>query len=158
MAQTGFIYKLACKNPSIKEIYVGSTKNLRVRKSQHKHHCNNNNDFMVYQFIRDNGNFENWDIIQLEQVEFNTKFELRARERHYIESLNASLNQTIPNRSHTESDKNWHDNNRAILNLKIDCACGGKYTAVNKSTHLKTKRHTHFLDSQKVITELNNEL
>ena len=141
MAQTGFIYKLACKNPSIKEIYVGSTKNLRVRKSQHKHHCNNNNDFMVYQFIRNNGGFNNFDIIQLEQVEFNT-----------------SLNQTIPNRSHTESDKNWHDNNRAILNLKIDCACGGKYTAVNKSTHLKTKKHTHFLDSQKVITELNNEL
>ena len=47
---------------------------------------------MVYQFIRYNGNFENWDIIQLEQVEFNTNFEVRARERHYIESLNASLN------------------------------------------------------------------
>ncbi len=69
MAQTAFIYKLACKNPSIKEIYyVGSTKNLGVRKSQHKHHCNYNNDFMVFQFFRNNGGFNNWDIVQLNKL------------------------------------------------------------------------------------------
>ena len=36
MTQAGFIYKLCCIDPAIKEIYVGSTKNLRVRKNQHK--------------------------------------------------------------------------------------------------------------------------
>ena len=96
MSQVGFVYKLCCIDPEIKEIYVGSTKNLRVRKSDHKRNCNNENkkeyNFNVYQFIRANGGFSNFDIIQLERVEFNTRHELHARERHYIELLKATLN------------------------------------------------------------------
>ena len=106
MTQLGFVYKLCCIDPEIKEIYVGSTKNLRVRKNQHKHYCNNENEkkynFNVYQFIRANGGFNNWSIIQLERVEFNTKYELHARERYYIELLKAGLNKFIPTRTYKE--------------------------------------------------------
>ncbi len=106
MTQVGFVYKLCCIDPEIKEIYVGSTKNLRVRKNQHKYICTNendkNNNCNVYQFIRANGGFNNWSIIQLERVEFNTKYELHARERHYIELLKASLNKVIPTRTLNE--------------------------------------------------------
>ncbi len=112
MTQVGFIYKLCCIDPEIKEIYVGSTKNLRVRKNQHKTRCNNQNDAKfnvhVYQFIRGNGGFSNFDIIQLERVEFNTKYELRARERHYIELLTASLNKQIP----TVSENKYYEENK----------------------------------------------
>ncbi len=112
MTQVGFVYKLCCIDPEIKEIYVGSTKNLRVRKNQHKTNCNNANSdkhhFKVYQFIRANGGFSNFDIIQLERFEFNTKYELHARERHYIESLKASLNRFIP----TRSTKEYHEENK----------------------------------------------
>ena len=83
MAQTGYIYKLCCRDPTIKDVYVGSTKNLRVRKNQHKTNCNNENlkfyNYNVYRFIRDNGSFDNWDLIQLEEVEYNTRAELSAR-------------------------------------------------------------------------------
>ena len=79
MTQVGFVYKLCCNDPEIKEIYVGSTKNLRVRKNKHKYSCTNENDkkhkLNVYQFIRANGGFSNFDIIQLERFEFNTKYE-----------------------------------------------------------------------------------
>ena len=106
MTQVGFVYKLCCIDPEIKEIYVGSTKNLRVRKSSHKSTCESENskdyDCNVYQFIRAKGGFTNWDIVQLEQVEFNTKYELRARERHYIELLKANLNTRIPTRTNRE--------------------------------------------------------
>ncbi len=112
MTQIGFVYKLCCIDPEIKEIYVGSTKNLRVRKSDHKRSCNNENkkeyNFNVYQFIRANGGFTNWDIIQLEQVEFNTKYELHARERYYIETLKSSLNKQIPTRTKDE----WNEDNK----------------------------------------------
>ncbi len=90
-------------DPEIEEIYVGSTKNLRVRKGQHKVCCNNANtkqyNFNVYQFIRANGGFSKWDLIQLERFEYNTRNELNARERYYFETLKATLNKQIPARS-----------------------------------------------------------
>ena len=50
------IYKLCCKNPEIKEEYVGSTTNFTRRKTEHKGTCNNENgkkfNIPVYVFIR----------------------------------------------------------------------------------------------------------
>ena len=98
------IYKICCKDINIKEIYVGSTANeLRKRKSKHKSDCNNVNshsyNLNVYKFIRNNGGFSNWDIVEIEKYNCNDKQELHKRERFYIELLGASLNSQIPNRS-----------------------------------------------------------
>jgi hypothetical protein len=116
MTQIGFIYKLCCIDPEIKEIYVGSTINLRVRKYRHKCDCTNENsknyNCNVYQFIRAKGGFSNWSIIQLERFEFNTRHELHARERHYVELLKASLNTVIPSRTLHEY---YVDNKEKIL-------------------------------------------
>ena len=42
--QNSLIYKIICKNTNIKEIYIGSTSNFRLRKYHHKSCCNNEND------------------------------------------------------------------------------------------------------------------
>ena len=47
-------------------------------------------------------------LLNEERFEFNTKYELHARERHYIESLKASLNRSIP----TRSTKEYHEENK----------------------------------------------
>ena len=111
------IYKICCKDINIKEIYVGSTANeLRKRKSKHKSDCNNVNshsyNLNVYKFIRNNGGFSNWDIVEIEKYNCNDKQELHKRERFYIELLGASLNSQIPNRSKKEYDE---DNKDKIL-------------------------------------------
>ncbi len=162
MSQVGFIYKLCCNDPEIKEVYVGSTKNLRVRKGQHKNRCNNENDKShncnIYQFIRSNGGFENWNIIQLERFEFNTKYELHARERHYIELLKASLNKYIPTRTDKEyreenkdqikeNNKIHYEENKEFYNKKTDCECGGSHNYTNKTRHIKTARHQNYVNS-----------
>jgi len=103
----GKIYKLCCKNVNVKEIYIGSTCNeLKVRKYNHKTKCNNEKskcyNYNVYQYIRANGGFENWDIVLVEEYNCNDKMELHQRERYYIELLQASLNSYIPNRSQKE--------------------------------------------------------
>ena len=112
MSKTGFIYKLAHNDPEIKEIYIGSTDNLRLRKSSHKHCCNTETNksynFRVYQFIRSNGGFSNFNIFQIEEIKYNTKYELHARERYHIELLNPSLNKATPNRTHQE----WEEKNK----------------------------------------------
>ena len=91
------IYKLCCKNPEIKQIYIGSTANeIRKRKNQHKSDCYNKNresyNLYVYQFIRDNGGFQNWSMIIIENYPCENKRKLEQRERYFIELLNATLN------------------------------------------------------------------
>ena len=118
-----YIYKLCCKDINIKEIYVGSTTNIRNRKLQHKTRCNNNNDknhnLNVYQFIRNNGGFENWDMILVENYNTTDNIELRKRERYWKEYLNATLNNKLPYKTHEDEllrKKDYHKNNKDIIN------------------------------------------
>ena len=111
------IYKICCRNPDIKEIYVGSTTNFYRRKQQHKSICNNSNNkkynLNVYKFIRANGNWDNWDMIIIEKFECNDKLELHKKERDILEQLGATLNSQIPNRS----IKEWKDNNKEYFKV-----------------------------------------
>jgi len=94
--EKGMIYKLCCKDANITEIYIGSTVNKYRRKSNHKSTCNNPNsisyNLYVYQFIRENGGFENWDLVILEEYSAQNKGELVWKEREWIERLKPSLN------------------------------------------------------------------
>ena len=80
---TADVYKLCCLDPNVSAIYVGSTRSWRHRKHCHKFNCNNENSkkftTYVYQFIRDNGGFENWDMISLFNGQFETKRELEKK-------------------------------------------------------------------------------
>lgn len=94
------IYKIVCKNTAVIDLYVGSTTNFTKRKCSHKEACTNANskkhNFNVYQFIRDNGNWDNWDMILIEYYPCNTELEKLQRERYWIEELKATLN-TVKN-------------------------------------------------------------
>lgn len=112
----GFIYKICCNDLDIKEIYVGSCGSLRDRKWKHKFCCTTETDpkynYPIYQYIRENGGWNNFDLIILERYEYTEKYELRARERYYVELLKASLNSVIPNRNKKEY---YQDNKEKIL-------------------------------------------
>ena len=45
---TCVIYCIKCKDPSVTDIYIGHTKNKRVRKSQHKYDCTNELNIYLY--------------------------------------------------------------------------------------------------------------
>jgi len=98
--EESIIYKLCCKDTDITEIYIGSTCNFSRRKSAHKSNCNNINsrncNLNVYKFIRNNGGFENWDMICVEQYEATDKRDLEMRERYWIDTLNSKLNCNRP--------------------------------------------------------------
>lgn len=103
------IYKLCCKDPSITEIYVGNTTNFRNRKNCHKSRCNTPTyEAYVYQFMRDHGGFDNWDMIEVCRVECLDKRDAERVERKHIEELGATLNMVIP----TRSGKEWTETNR----------------------------------------------
>ena len=122
MNNTGFVYKLVSKDIDVKECYVGSTVNTRIRKAHHKSDCNNVNgklyNYRVYQYIRDNSGFTNWDLIVLETVQYNQKYELKSRERHHMELLGATLNTNVPNRNKAEYNKQYQQDNAEHLAQK----------------------------------------
>ena len=94
--EKGMIYKLCCKDANTTEIYIGSTVNKYRRKGNHKHICSNPNhrsyNLYVYQFIRENGGFDNWDLVILEEYSTQNKGELVWKEREWIELLKPALN------------------------------------------------------------------
>jgi len=91
------IYKLV-KNDDYENanVYVGSTTDFTSRKSQHKYTCCNQNNklynFKVYQNIRENGGWENWNMIEIEKYPCNDKREAEAREEYWRCEFNARLN------------------------------------------------------------------
>jgi hypothetical protein len=93
---TYYIYKIVCNDVSITDFYVGSTTCFRKRKYSHKTSCNNPNNsnynFKIYQIIRDNGNWDNWRMVIIEEMIDATKIQAHIREEHYRLELCANLN------------------------------------------------------------------
>jgi hypothetical protein len=104
--EKSIIYKLCCKDPSITDEYVGSTVNFTRRKCCHKCRCNSENgkhyNLKVYQYIRENGGWDNWDMVEVEKYNAEDKQDLHSRERFWFEELGATLNTQMPLRSATE--------------------------------------------------------
>jgi hypothetical protein len=110
------IYKIVCNDLNITDVYVGHTTNFIKRKALHKSDCNNINrkayNFKIYNTIRNNGDFENWSMIEIEKYPCNDINEACSRERYYYELLNAKLNTNYPARNKTEYNKDYYQDNK----------------------------------------------
>jgi len=110
-------YIIVCKDDNIKDCYVGKTKNFKKRIQIHKSDCNNINrkiyNIKLYQYMRENGNINNWNFIQIEKGEYDNK-DSAIKERELIEKFNATLNIVIPSRTRKE----YEENNREIIKEK----------------------------------------
>lgn len=110
------IYKICCKDPEIKDCYVGSSIDFNNRKLRHKYNCNDENNgkynLYVYQFIRNNGGWNNWEIIVIERYNAVDKLDSLNRERFLIEELKANLNKNIPLKTDKEYKKKYREQNK----------------------------------------------
>lgn len=92
------IYMIYCKDENVKDIYIGSTKNLTNRITTHKKICtkeqHRNYKTYLYQFIRDNGGFENFSFKILNQIEYIDDIISRKQEQCYIDCYKPTLNTT----------------------------------------------------------------
>lgn len=106
------IYKIVCNDLNITDCYVGQTTNFTKRKNQHKSVCSNSHahahNRRLYSFIRNNGNWDNWEMIEIEKYPCIDNNEATAKERKWFEQLQATLNYAVPNRS----DKEYHEENK----------------------------------------------
>jgi len=124
-------------------VYIGSTfqKYITTRLASHvsdyKKYLNNKYHYVTSFEILKNGNY---DIVLIENFSCETKEQLHAKERYYIESMSC-VNKFIPNRSPTE----WHKENYIKNRDKISERKKEYYTQ-NKdkiSEYKKEYRSTH---------------
>ena len=87
------IYKIFSENHD--ELYIGATCYFTIRKSRHKHNCNKDNserhNLKVYDFIRNNGNWNNWKMEVIEVCNVENKQQLSEIERRYYYNYNKEL-------------------------------------------------------------------
>ena len=111
-------YKIVCKDTTIADCYVGHTTDFTKRKYQHKAKCNDEKDrhynIYLFQFIRDNGGWVNWEMVNIDTISCKDSLEAKSIERDFTEKLKATLNIRRPIRTNeetAESKKIWRDNN-----------------------------------------------
>lgn len=100
------LYKICCRDYSITNLYVGHTTNLSSRRSKHKNNCNDetskNHNLNIYKYIRENGGWDNWQLIKIEDFSCSCVDDALKRERYWLETLGATLNKNIPTRTQKE--------------------------------------------------------
>lgn len=151
------VYCISCKNSNIKEVYIGSTRNLKNRMYQHKQKSKNFPNRKIYKFINSNGGWNNWEYKickVLKKTEDGCFFE-----RQFIDNSENTLNIVMPYLSENERlnyYKNYRENNKEKFQIykkkyrqkMFICECGSNICFNNRSTHFKTKKHINFINKK----------
>ncbi len=160
------LYKIVCKDTNINDIYIGHTTNFNSRKNDHKKNCNNEKNehynLKVYQFIRNNGGFENWEIIKIEDYPCENKLEALKRENYLVKELKSSLNSDIPGRTYKE----WYKDNKKNIAKKMKEYCeknkeilaekAKEYYEINKQL-IAERMKEYREDNKEIIAKINKE-
>lgn len=148
------IYKIVCKDVDIKECYVGQTTNFSKRKASHKSNCINtkqeHHNCYVYQFMREHGNWNNWDMVEVEKYLATDKLDAHKRERYWIETLGAKLNKAIP----TRTDKEYYEANKEQIKEYYE---QNKEQILKKNSLYREQNKESYVESQKKHYEKNRD-
>lgn len=126
------IYKIFCKDPNVTDIYIGHTTDMKQRYRLHRSNCNvetsKGYNYKIYKIIRENGGWNNWEMVIIENFPCEDVNQARDRERYWIEKESSSMNMIIPNRSKKEYSKIY-----AIVNKEKIAEKSKIYRAENKA-------------------------
>lgn len=157
--QTAKIYKI-CDNNDTKR-YIGSTTEKYLsnrmgghRKAYHRWKAGKVPKVRSYEIFEEFG-LDNCHIVLLEELDFVSRDQLRAREAHYIQTLEC-VNKNLPSRTkqqwneeHPNYYRDYYEQNKERLCATKSCECGGEYSIVTKAQHFRTKMHKYFIETGK---------
>ena len=143
------IYMLKKKDDYDNEnVYIGSTYDFIRRKHSHKNSCNNPNhkdyNMKVYQYIRNNGGWNEFNMIVIENYPCNCKEELVKKEDEIICKINCKLNS---NRAKRSKKERYEDNRNKIKEQSK------QYYQNNKEKRLKQKKEYYENNKNKVLEQ-----
>jgi len=117
-------YRFVCDDPNIINTYVGHTTNFIRRKSRHKDCCicqkYKRYHNRVYQVIRDNGGWDNWNMIEIHRQFCIDDVDARKKEQEFIEYYNCDMNSRNAYTSRIDYMKNQVEYSRKRREEKLD--------------------------------------
>jgi hypothetical protein len=159
------IYKIHSLDPAITDFYVGSSTNMTKRRYEHKKRSLQTSDSsaerghnaLLYKHIRANGGWEGWDMVLVEHYPCDNRTALEIRERHWIETLGATLNKNKPAGSAVASGQSGYSKHithrarqhsretreRAKVRARerVECECGVMVPRCNYARHCRSAKH-----------------
>ena len=128
-------------------VYVGSTTNFTKRKQHHKERCLNPNDkkhkCKVYVSIRENGGWENWNMIKICDYPCNNRREAEQEEDRYMILMKSNLHMRRP--FQTPETKKEYNDIRKDIKKEYD-----KVRRTEKADEIKAKkREAYHRDKEK---------
>tara|TARA_R100000951_G_C2559174_1_gene155033 strand:- start:43 stop:654 length:612 start_codon:yes stop_codon:yes gene_type:complete len=155
------IYKLVHKDDVDNEnIYIGSTTDFRNRKHRHKYNCNSvkhkESEVKKYQYIRDNGGWDNWVMVEIEKYPCNDKREAETRERYWIEHYKSTLNDVIPTGT-TDLDYKKTKCKKYYGKYKDKILENRKTYYQEKSEEIKQRRKQYYKENSDIILQKERE-
>lgn len=168
------IYHIRCKITK-RVIYVGSSCDFINREKKHRYNCCNNEssdkyNLPIYKYIRENGGFENYEIIPVSFHNLNNIVELRILEQQEIDKHDGLLNcyyavrtnkqYRIDNKEkinerkkqyridNKDKIKQFYIDNKEKINEKVNCDCGCIVSQYNLIRHKKTKKHLDLITTK----------
>jgi len=162
------IYKIQHKDNN-DLLYVGHTTNFIKRKNQHKSGVNNEKgnayNHKVYQMIRENGGWLDFNMVVVKVFPCENNHQAEAEEDRIMREMKATMNtnrasHSIKERGHQYYEKNkeqikeyireYREKNKEKIqehkNKVCICECGKTYTHHHKLRHEKSKFHQTFLN------------
>jgi len=177
----GYIYRMYSNDKQLN--YYGKTTQrvydrIKTHRNCYKRWKNGNGTFTSSYLVIDT---DDWDYMVVERVEYEHDYELKNKERDWVET-NECVNKQMPNRSKKEYDEAYYEQNKEQLKEQskqyretnkehikerrkqyyqakqketVNCDCGWVGNRHNLPRHLKSKRHLKWLESQEQ-NETNN--
>jgi predicted GIY-YIG superfamily endonuclease len=154
------IYKLVHKEDyDNANIYIGSTTDYIRRKNNHKNSCNSEktigyND-KKYQYIRNNGGWDCFNMIEVEKYNCNDGNEARAREEYWRSHFNSQLNTKRAYRTdeeRVENMKQYKQNNKEKIIEQMK-----KLYEANKENRLEYQKQYYYNKKNKNKTDSSSD-
>lgn len=162
---TGYIYEIKSMDASIAETYIGSTWDMGKRLQRHVSNCYNENNkeynYLVYKYIRENGDFHTFNMKVIDSGECEDVTELKCAEQFYIDMAGGIENLLNDRDALEDKQQRRQKNNIAIKNTqkknietkRFPCkTCNKCFPSDWKlQEHLATPRHKKKLSQTNVV-------
>ena len=137
------IYKIWCNLQGVDEIYIGSSARFIERCKLHESDCNNINSprysYKLYNYIRNNGGWNNFTVEVLEKYPCNNRKELNIREEWWKQQQQPTLNER---RAHITDEELKVYQQHYERKVKQCDKCGKTYKHI--TNHRRTKYCKNF--------------
>jgi len=146
------IYKIQ-HNDDDSLLYVGHTTNFIKRKAQHKNNCGTYL-FPLYKMIRENGGWECFTMIVIQNFPCENKMEARIEEDRMMREMKASMNERrayLSPKDKTEYTKGYKQANREHI-----CETKKEYNENNKE-HISGKRKEYRQANKEPLREYKKQ-